>query len=47
MYGSPPKVIWLRCGNAPTKEVESLLRSGVEVIQTLPDNPNLDCLELY
>ena len=47
LYGSPPKVIWLRCGNAPTQVVESLLRSGVEAIQKLLDNPNLDCLELY
>jgi predicted nuclease of predicted toxin-antitoxin system len=47
LYRSPPKVIWLRCGNAPTQVVESLLRSGVVVIQKLFDNPNLDCLELY
>lgn len=47
LYGSPPKVIWLRCGNLPTQQVESLLRSGVEVIQELFDNPSLDCLELY
>ncbi|MDM3854846.1 MAG: hypothetical protein PT120_08060 [Aphanizomenon gracile PMC649.10] len=42
-----PKVIWLRCINAPTQIVESLLRSGVEAIQKLLDNPNLDCLGLY
>lgn len=47
LYGSPPKVIWLRCINAPTQIVEFLLRSGVEAIQKLLDNPNLDCLELY
>jgi predicted nuclease of predicted toxin-antitoxin system len=47
LYGSPPKVVWLRCGNAPTKQVESLLRSGVEIIQRLLNNPSLHCLELY
>ncbi|MEY2914330.1 MAG: hypothetical protein RLZZ184_3639 [Cyanobacteriota bacterium] len=47
LYGSPPKVIWLRCGNALTQVVASLLRSGVVVIQKLLDHPNLDCLELY
>lgn len=47
LYGSPPKVIWLRCGNAPTQQVESLLRSGIEAIQKLLNNPNLYCLELY
>ncbi|MBN3910991.1 MAG: DUF5615 family PIN-like protein, partial [Nostoc sp. NMS1] len=47
LYGSPPKVVWLRCGNAPTKQVGSLLRSGVEIIQELLNNPSLHCLELY
>jgi len=47
LYGSPPKVVWLRCGNAPTRQVESLLRSGVEVIHKLLNNPSLHCLELY
>jgi predicted nuclease of predicted toxin-antitoxin system len=47
LYGSPPKVVWLCCGNAPTSQVEAILRSGVEAIQELLDNPNLHCLELY
>lgn len=47
LYGSPPKVIWLRCGNATTSQVESILRCAVEAIQELSSNPNLDCLELH
>lgn len=47
LYGSPPKVVWLRCGNAPTKQVEKLIRSGKEAIVMLLDNPNLHCLELH
>jgi predicted nuclease of predicted toxin-antitoxin system len=47
LYGSPPKVVWLRCGNAPTRQVENLLRSGANAIQELLNNPNLHCLELY
>jgi predicted nuclease of predicted toxin-antitoxin system len=47
LYGSPPKVVWLRCGNAPTNQVEILLCSGAEAIQELLNNPNLHCLELY
>lgn len=47
LYGSPPKVIWLRCGNAPTQQVETLLRAGAEGIQELLSNPTLHCLELY
>ncbi|MEA5567146.1 DUF5615 family PIN-like protein [Anabaena sp. UHCC 0399] len=47
LYGSPPKVVWLRCGNTPTNQVEELIRSGVQAIQALLDNSNLYCLELY
>lgn len=47
LYGSPPKVIWLRCGNATTNQVESIIRSGVGAIRELMNNEALDCLELY
>lgn len=47
LYGSPPKVLWLRCGNQPTREIENLLRTGYIAIQDLLDNPKIHCLELY
>lgn len=47
LYGSPPKVVWLRCGNTPTNQIEVLIRSGAQAIQELLNNPNLHCLELY
>lgn len=47
LYGSPPKVIWLRCGNTPTSNVEAILQSGAEAIQELISNTSLDYLELY
>lgn len=47
LYGSPPKIIWLRCGNAPTSQVEFILRTGAEAIQELMRSATLDCLELY
>ena len=47
LYSSPPKVVWLRCGNAPTTQVETLIRSGQEAIQELLSNSNLHCLELH
>ena len=47
LYGSPPKVVWLRCGNAPTNQVETLIRSGQEAIQEILGNPTLHCLELH
>lgn len=47
LYGAPPKVIWLRCGNASTKQVAALLRSGMETIQEFLRSSTLHCLELY
>lgn len=47
LYGSPPKVVWLRCGNAPTPQIEALIRAGQEAIQELLEQPTLYCLELY
>ncbi len=47
LYGSPPKIIWLRCGNLLTNEVEALMRSAVEAIQSLLENSRLCCLELH
>jgi predicted nuclease of predicted toxin-antitoxin system len=47
LYGSPPKIVWLRCGNAPTNRVEASVRAGSETIQGFMDHPSLDYLELY
>ncbi|WP_445300218.1 MULTISPECIES: DUF5615 family PIN-like protein [unclassified Microcoleus] len=47
LYSSPPKVVWLRCGNAPTNQVETLIRSGQEAIQELLSNFSIHCLELH
>nr|WP_199289095.1 DUF5615 family PIN-like protein [Pseudanabaena sp. FACHB-1998] len=47
LCGSPPKVIWLRCGNVPTSQVEQILSFGSGVINGLKDAVNIDCLEVY
>jgi predicted nuclease of predicted toxin-antitoxin system len=47
LYGAPPKVIWLRCGNALTSTVEGIFRAGVETVQEFMSSTSLDCLELY
>lgn len=46
LYGAPPKVIWLRCGNQPTDAVEKLLRDHAAVIGTFEADKNADCLEI-
>ncbi|MBC6422728.1 MAG: DUF5615 family PIN-like protein [Hormoscilla sp. SP5CHS1] len=47
LYGSPPKVLWLRCGNTSINQVEAIIRSGSEAIRELLNNSILDCLELF
>jgi len=46
-YGSPPKVVWLRCGNVPTNQVEAALRAGEDAIRELLEGSSFDCLELH
>jgi predicted nuclease of predicted toxin-antitoxin system len=46
LFGPPPKVIWLRCGNQPTVAVEALMRDHAETIGSFEHNPAA-CLEIY
>ena len=47
LRGAPPKVIWLRCGNQPTRFVERLLRTHAATIATFLETDDAACLELY
>ena len=47
LYGAPPKVIWLRCGNQQTAFIEALLRANGERILEFENEPETGCLELY
>jgi predicted nuclease of predicted toxin-antitoxin system len=46
LRGSPPKVIWLRCGNQATATVARLLREHRETIAAFERDPAA-CLEIY
>jgi predicted nuclease of predicted toxin-antitoxin system len=46
LLGPPPKVIWLRRGNQPTKVVENLLRDQVTAIAAF-EGDAAACLEIY
>jgi predicted nuclease of predicted toxin-antitoxin system len=46
LFGSPPKIIWLRCGNQPTSVIESLLRDHAEAIASF-EQDSANCLEIY
>ena len=47
MYGPPPKVIWLRCGNQATSTIENLLRRSAARISEFENDPSAACLEVY
>jgi predicted nuclease of predicted toxin-antitoxin system len=47
LYGPPPKVIWLRCGNQPTNEIEQRLRDHVEAIAAFEQDVTTACWEIY
>jgi predicted nuclease of predicted toxin-antitoxin system len=46
LYGSPPKVIWLRVGNCNVKQVEELLRRHSITIHTFVLSPDKTFLVL-
>ena len=45
-HGPPPKVIWLRVGNGPTRDVEALMRSRAADIRAFLSDPAAAVLEL-
>src|SRR5258708_20024372 len=47
LYGPPPKVIWLRCGNQPTAVVVKLLRDHAEIILSFEQDSTASCWEIY
>lgn len=47
LLGPPPKLVWLRCGNQPTKVIEELLRGQADAIAALEHQGDAACLEIY
>jgi predicted nuclease of predicted toxin-antitoxin system len=47
LYGHPPKVIWLKCGNQPRRRVVEILLSIRDDVHAFANNPDLSCLEVY
>jgi predicted nuclease of predicted toxin-antitoxin system len=45
--GTPPKIIWLRCGNSTVAEVERLLRANFADINKFESHPAADVLEIW
>ncbi len=47
LYGTPPKVIWLKCGNQPKSHILNLLLENQAAIETFINDDGTVCLELY
>ena len=47
LRGPPPKVIWPRCRNQPTRSIADLLRRHAAAIRASGTDPEAACLEIY
>ena len=47
LYGGPPKVLWLRCGNTTPREIEGLLRRNTGLLAALANDPAIHYLGLF
>lgn len=47
LYGSPPKVMWIRSGNCTTSQVESLLRTRSDAVHAFVADTRASILELF
>lgn len=47
LYGTPPKVIWLRCGNLPVSILAQKLLNAQKDIENLNLDPQTVLLEVY
>lgn len=46
LYGAPPKVVWLRCGNSTPDQIEAILRRNMVLITELIQTPALHSVEI-
>ena len=46
LWGSPPKVIWLRLSNCKSAEVTEVLRNSQRVVERFIEHDTATCLEL-
>ncbi len=46
LYGFPPKVVWLRCGNTATTNILYLLTTNHDLLKAFGEDDLVACLEL-
>ena len=47
VQGFPPQVIWLKCGNISTRQLEEILLRSVDAISSFLQECKAACLEIY
>jgi predicted nuclease of predicted toxin-antitoxin system len=47
LRGAPPKIIWMRCGNATVAEIERLIRSNFSEIENFNSSSVATVLEIW
>ena len=47
LFGPPPKVIWLRCGNQTNEVIEKMFRDHADSIIAFEQDAGAACWELY
>ena len=47
LFGSPPKIIWLKKGNCSTKDIANLLRHQKQTIDELAQSKEKEILIIY
>ena len=47
LRGSPPKIVWLRCGNASVDQIHRKIRHAADRIRTLDTDPDVEVVEVW
>lgn len=47
LYGQPPKIIWLKCGNQTKQQMAEILINNHSAIEQFDNDSELCCLEVY
>ena len=47
LRGAPPKIVWLRCGNASVDQIQQKLRSATDRILRMESNTGVKVVEVW
>ncbi len=47
LRGAPPKIVWLRCGNASVDQIHQKIRLAADRIKTLNSDPDVEVVEVW